>query len=122
MIVVVIIGLLAGAVTLSTRHYLDKAKQTRARSDLSTYRSALESYYAEFGTYPTSDQSLAVLAPKFIDRLRSDPWGRPYQYNNPGKREPYEILCFGADGREGGEGVDADISSEEVDVPKEKPK
>jgi general secretion pathway protein G len=116
MIVVVIIGLLAGAVTLSTRHFLDKAKQTRARSDIATYKSAIESFYADESRYPTNDEALGVLTPKFIDKLRMDPWGRPYQYNFPGRSGPYEILCFGADGRDGGEGVNADISSEDADV------
>jgi general secretion pathway protein G len=116
LIVIVIIGLLAGAVSLSTRHYLDKAKQTRARSDLATYRSALESYYAEFGGYPTNEQGLAVLAPRFIDRLRNDPWSRAYQYNAPGRNGPYEVTCLGADGREGGDGVAADIASDDLDA------
>ena len=115
LIVIVIIGLLAGAVTLSTRHYLDKAKQTRARSDIATYRSALESYYAEFGAYPANEQGLAVLAPKFIDRLRNDPWSRPYQYNSPGRSGAYEVICLGADGREGGEGVAADVASDDLE-------
>jgi general secretion pathway protein G len=121
MIVVVIIGLLAGAVTLSTRHFMDRAKQTRARSDIATYKSALESFYAESGRYPTSEEGLAVLTPKFIDKLRLDPWLHPYQYNFPGKQSAYEIICFGADGRDGGDGVNQDITSDEVEV-QESPK
>src|SRR4051794_30367093 len=70
MIVVVIIGVLVGAVSLSTRHFLDKAKQTRARADLATYKSAFESFYAEGGRYPTNDEGLTVLAPKYIEKVR----------------------------------------------------
>lgn len=121
MVVIVIIGLMAGAVSLSTRHYLDKAKKTRVRSDLATYHSALESYYGEFGHYPSSEEGLKILTPKFIDKLRPDPWGRAYQYNFPGQAGPYEILCFGADGREGGEGVNADLSSEDAEAGERKP-
>jgi general secretion pathway protein G len=116
MIVVVIIGILAGAVTLSARHYLDKAKVNRARSDIATYSSALSAFYAENGNYPTSDQGLTALEPKFIDKLRLDPWGHAYAYNQPGRTGPYEIICYGADGKEGGDGADADISSEDVDT------
>ena len=121
MIVVVIIGLLAGAVTLSTRHFMDKAKQTRARTDIATYKSALESFYAEFGRYPSNEEGLLILTPKFIDKLRMDPWAHPYQYVFPGRQSAYEVICFGADGRDGGDGVNMDISSEDVDIA-EKPK
>jgi len=121
MIVVVIIGLLAGAVTLSTRHFMDKAKQTRARSDLATYKSATESFYAEIGRYPSTEEGLTILVPKFIDKQRLDPWSHPYEYNFPGRQAAYEIVCFGADGRDGGDGVNQDITSDEVDV-SEKPK
>jgi len=116
MIVVVIIGLLAGAVTVSTRHYLDKAKLTRVRSDIAAYKGALESFYAEEGRYPNNDEGLAALAPKFVDKVRADPWGRSYQYNAPGRSGPYEVICFGADGHDGGDGVNADISSDEADI------
>ncbi len=116
MIVIVIIGILAGAVTLSTRHYLDKAKVNRAKSDLSTYRSALESYYGEHGRYPSAEEGLRVLSPQFIDKTRTDPWNRPYVYRRPGASTPYEIACLGADGREGGDGVDSDINSADHDT------
>jgi general secretion pathway protein G len=111
MIVVVIIGILSGAVTLSTRHYLNRAKQNRARSDIATYVNALESFYGVNGHYPDNQQGLAVLVPQFIDKLRNDPWGRPYVYNQPGKEGPYDIISYGADGQEGGEGADADITN-----------
>lgn len=116
MIVVVIIGILAGAVTLSTRHYLDRAKTTRARSDIATYVNALETYYGIVGKYPSNDEGLAVLAPKFIDKIRNDPWGNPYVYNQPGTDSPYDLICYGADGREGGDGADTDITNHDAEV------
>ena len=60
----------------------------------------------------------AVWAARVGDRaVPVDPWGRPYQYNQPGRDgEPYEVICFGADGREGGTGGDADITSSDLRV------
>lgn len=116
LIVVVIIGILAGTVTLSARHYLDRAKQNRARSDVATYESALAAFYGDNGRYPTSDEGLATLTPKYVDKLRSDPWSRPYNYNQPGRSGAYEVFSYGADGREGGEGADADVASYDSDT------
>jgi general secretion pathway protein G len=113
MVVVVIIGILAAAVTLSTTHFMDKAKTNRARSDLSTFKSALAAFYAENGRYPTNDEGLASLAPKFIEKVHNDPWGRAYQYNQPGRVGPYEIICLGSAGTEGG----GNISSDNLDEP-----
>ena len=112
MIVVVIIGILAGVVTLSTQHFMDKAKENRARSDLSTFKSALAAFYADNGRYPTSDEGITVLAPKYLDQVHNDPWGRPYQYNQPGRNGPYEVLCLGGSGKEG----DNNISSDDLDL------
>lgn len=111
MVVVVIMGLMAGAVTLSTRHLLDKAKQNRARADIATLSSALAAFYGERGRYPSNEEGLAVIVPDFITDVRLDPWGRAYQYNQPGHDRPYDLVSYGADGREGGEGADSDISN-----------
>jgi general secretion pathway protein G len=108
MIVIVIIGLLAGAVTLSARHFLDKAKENRARTDLSTFKSALAAFYAENGRYPTNDEGLTVLAPKYIEQIHNDPWGHAYQYNAPGRNGPYEVLCLGPSGKEGSDNISTD--------------
>ncbi len=110
MVVVVIIGLLAGAVAIKVGDYTDKAKINRARSDIATIVSAVEAFYADRGRYPANDQGLAVLPLKGA----TDPWGRPYVYNAPGARGPFEVLCYGADGVEGGEGAGADISSDDL--------
>lgn len=118
MVVLVIIGLLAGMVTLNVRTYLIKAKQNTARQEVATICSALETFYAEYGRYPTNEEGLDMLTKpndRFPDALLqgkpTDPWHRPYQYNQPGKNGPYEVTCFGADGREGGKGGDEDIVS-----------
>ena len=118
MIVIVIIGLLAGVVTINVRSYLTKAKQNTAKQEIATLVFALDSFYATYDRYPSNEEGLAILTrptSKLPEPLLSgepiDPWNRPYQYNYPGSNGPFEVICYGADGREGGEGVDADISS-----------
>ncbi len=111
MVVVVIIGLLAGAVAIKVSDYVDKARLNRAKSDIATIVNAIESYYADQGSYPSNEDGLEVLPVK----KTNDPWGRPYQYNQPGRSEPYEVICYGADGREGGQGADADVTSETLE-------
>jgi general secretion pathway protein G len=116
MIVVVIIGLMATMVTFATTRYLDKAKRQRARADIVTLSGAVDSFYLHNGKFPTNQEGLKVLAPEFIKNLPGDPWGHPYQYVQPGRSGPYDIISFGADGREGGTGGDADISSADIDM------
>ena len=115
MVVLVIIGLLAGLVTVNVRGYLIRAKQDAARSELATIINAVETFYTEHDRYPTNDEGLRILAepsPRLpeplLDREPVDPWGRPYLYNQPGRDGPYEVLSMGADGREGGEAASAD--------------
>ena len=120
--VIVIIGLLAGAVTMGVRSYLVSGKQSVAKMEIANICQALDTYYAAYDRYPSNDDGLRMLvAPssKFVDGLLSklprDPWGNGYQYNQPGRNRPYEVICYGADAREGGEGADADITSADVD-------
>ena len=119
MIVIVIIGLLAGVVTINVRHHLLRARQGTARQEIATIVHALNVFYAECGRYPTNEEGLAVLksaGEKFPEPLLEggleDPWGRPYQYNSPGASAPFEVISYGADGREGGDGIEADITSD----------
>ena len=112
MIVVVIIGLLAGVVTYATTGYLEKAKRKKAAADLSTLRGAVDQFYLDKGRLPDNREGLAVLAPHFINSLPRDPWGRPYQYIQPGRNDAaFEVITYGKDAREGGAGADADLSS-----------
>ena len=116
MIVVVIIGLMAGLVTYATTGYLERAKKQRARSDVATYSGAVDYYYLAHGFYPDNREGLKALAPEFIKVLQNDPWGHAYQYVQPGKDHPYDIICYGADGKEGGSGADADITNWDQEV------
>lgn len=121
MVVIVIIGLLAGTATVSVRSYLIRSKQNVAKSELAKFVQALETYYAEYDRYPTTDEGLNALAEpseSFADgllaTLPNDPWGNPYEYLNPGRNSPYEVLSYGADGREGGTNGDQDFSTESL--------
>ena len=111
MVVIVILGLLAGAVVLKVGGYMDTAETNRAKSDIATIVDAIELYRMENKRYPTNEEGLDKLP---LDN-RTDPWGNRYEYNSPGSNnEPFEVVTYGADGREGGEGKDADIYSWQV--------
>ncbi len=107
MVVVVIIGMLAGAVAIGVNGYMDTARTNRAKSDIATIVDAVEAYKLTQGRYPSSDEGLEPLPLKNT----LDPWGKAYGYNNPGQNEPFEVYTLGADGRDGGEGIDKDIYS-----------
>lgn len=118
MVVIVIIGLLAGAVTMGVRSYLVAGKQGVARMEIAKICQALDTYYAAYDRYPDSNEGLEALvqpsqkfAEGLLNKLPRDPWGQPYQFNSPGRNAPYEVICYGADGREGGTGADEDIIS-----------
>ena len=121
MVVIVIIGLLAGAATMSVRSYLIAGKQNVAKMEISNIVQALETYYAAYDRYPPTDKGLAALVEssnKFADglltKLPKDPWGNEYEYIHPGPDGPYLITCYGADAREGGSAADRDITSDEL--------
>lgn len=107
MVVVVIMGLLAGAVAVKVTGYMDTAKENRVRADIATIADAVEAYYVSNSRYPSNEEGLSILPLK----NRTDPWGRPYEYNSPAREHPFEVFTLGADGREGGARVDADIYS-----------
>jgi len=111
MVVVVIIALLAGVVGISVAGYTDRGRVTKAKADLATIGGAVKSYYGDHGRYPDPSQGLSVLVPDYLDQITLDPWGGSYQYEMPGTAGPFDVICFGADGREGGEGVDADLTN-----------
>ncbi len=120
MVVILIIGLLATIVVQNLRSATDKAKRVKAQADISQLKSALDRYYLDAGSYPTSDQGLQALmgapdsgnVPKdwggpYIEKIPPDPWGHLYFYQSDGNA--YLLKSFGADGVEGGEGKNADI-------------
>ncbi len=83
---------------------------------------ALKLYRLDQGRYPSQAQGLKVLAERpadasasnwrsYLERLPNDPWGKPYQYLNPGVNGEIDVFSLGADGQPGGEGINADIGS-----------
>jgi general secretion pathway protein G len=121
MVVLVIIALLAGVVTINVRGYLTAGYQNTSKMEIRAIMDGLETFHAVMGRYPTNEEGLAALAQKtekmpepLLSRVPVDPWGRAYEYVQPGKDHPYEITCYGADGRPGGDGLDADIRGWEL--------
>lgn len=122
MVVIVILGMLAGVVTISVRSYLIRAKQNVAKVDISALVQGLDTFYTSYGRYPSNEEGLSILTEKsdnfpdgIIRKLRDDPWDHPYEYLSPGRTEPFDVISFGADHREGGEGQDRDIRSDELE-------
>ena len=122
MVVIVIVGLLAGAVTMNVRSYLVRGKQSVARMEIAKISQAIDTYYTAFDRYPSSDEGIDALtaeSSEFPDGLLSkiprDPWRNAYVYLQPGREAAYEVICYGADNQEGGEGADADITSAELE-------
>ena len=125
MVVIVIIGLLATVVIVNVLPTRDKAMQEKARADIALIEQGLEMYRLDTFTYPSADQGIAALrtAPAglaqpdryrqggYLKRLPDDPWGKPYQYANPGSHGAVDIYSLGADGAPGGTGDNADIGN-----------
>ncbi|TWU58435.1 Type II secretion system protein G precursor [Rubripirellula tenax] len=118
-VVMVILGMLAGLVAVRTRGYLISSKQNAAKAEIANIVKAIETFYADQGRYPTTDEGLDILVQGtdswpdgFLNKLPRDPWKNPYEYISPGTTEPYEVISLGADGREGGEAENSDFSSE----------
>ena len=113
MVVLVIIGLLATIVIINVMPAADRAAVTKAHADIATLEQGIEMYRLDNQRYPTTEEGLQVLlAGRYIRRLPDDPWRHPYRYAAPGTGgKPFMVMSWGADGREGGSGNDADISN-----------
>ena len=113
MVVIVIIGLLATVVIINVLPATDKAAITKAKADVATLEQGVEMYRLNKLRYPSAAEGLqAVSSEGYVKRLPKDPWGNPYRYAAPGRDgRQFDIYSYGADGREGGEGQDADIGN-----------
>jgi general secretion pathway protein G len=124
LVVVTIIGLVMGLIGPRVLSYLAESRVKAARLQIESFGSSLDLFYLDTRRYPTTAEGLDALAQRPADvtvwngpylkggRVPLDPWGHPYQYRSPGDHDqPYEIVSFGSDGREGGTGDAADISS-----------
>jgi len=125
MVVIVILGILAGVVVPRIMDNPDKARVAKAKHDITALEGALDVYRLDNFIYPTTDQGLESLVSQpggdpapanwkaggYIKKLKKDPWGHDYLYLSPGQHGELDIYSLGADGAPGGEGVFADIGS-----------
>ena len=124
LVTVFILGLLTTVVALAVLPNQEKAMVQKAKADIATLGQAMEIYRLDNATYPEAGAGLqALLSPPsagsataaragYIKKLPNDPWGRPYQYSNPGRSGGYDVYSLGGDGAPGGEGENADIYSD----------
>lgn len=122
LVVMVIIGLLAGYVGPKLFAQIGKSEAKVTRAQIDALQKALDQYRIDIGRYPSSEQGLAALVQRPADEPRwtgpylakavpADPWGRPYLYTSPGSHGDYDLQSLGKDGQPGGDGDDADLNS-----------
>jgi general secretion pathway protein G len=122
LVVVMIIGLLAALVVPKFWKKISGAKQTAAKMQIEQFGTALDGFRLDTGRYPTTDEGLKALreAPSGVNgwqgpylpkELPNDPWGRAYVYKCPGDHGEYDLISYGADGVEGGDGENQDVVS-----------
>ncbi|MCB1915083.1 MAG: type II secretion system major pseudopilin GspG [Rhodocyclaceae bacterium] len=123
LVVLAILGLLAGLVGPRVLNQLGGAKSKTANVQIKDFEQALELYKLDVGRFPSSDEGLSALVAKpasatgwngpYLKRkdIPTDPWGRAYQYAAPGQHGEVDIYSYGADGSAGGEGENADVGN-----------
>jgi len=123
LVALVIMGLLMGVVGPRVLNYLTDARSKTARIQIDNLSSALDLFFIDTGRYPSGQEGIEALVRRPADAgtwngpylkgtdVPRDPWGNAYLYRVPGPDGPYELISLGSDGREGGEGSAADISS-----------
>lgn len=131
MVVIVILGILAGLIVPRIMGEPDKAKILKARMQIESIGTALRMYKLDNGNYPTTEQGLQALVeqpasgdtPKnwrkggYLEKgkVPKDPWGNEFVYLSPGLHDDFDIIAYGADGAAGGEDKNADINSWETE-------
>ncbi|MDI3514523.1 MAG: type II secretion system major pseudopilin GspG [Gammaproteobacteria bacterium] len=122
LVVMVIIGLLAGYVGPRFFSQIGKSEVNTAKAQIDAFEKGLDQYRLDLGRYPSSEQGLQALmaapagesrwqGPYLRKAVPADPWGNPYRYRHPGEHGEYDIFSYGADGQPGGEGTNADITN-----------
>lgn len=129
LVVVLILGILAGIVVPRLLDKPEEARRTKAAVQIRGLEEALSIFKLDNGFYPDTEQGLAALVEKpatgripprwreggYIKKIPKDPWGNEYVYISPGIHGDFDLSSYGADGRPGGEGDDADINSWELE-------
>ncbi|MEK0361493.1 MULTISPECIES: type II secretion system major pseudopilin GspG [Pseudomonadaceae] len=125
MVVVVILGILAALVVPQVMNRPDQAKVTVAKGDIKAIGAALDMYKLDNYSYPSTQQGLDALVEKpggnpqpknwnrdgYLKRVPKDPWGNEYQYLSPGTQGQFDLYSYGADGKQGGSDLNADIGN-----------
>jgi len=129
MVVIIILGILAGLIVPRIMEDPDKAKVVKAKLQIESFSAAFKRYKLDNGDYPSTDQGMQALVEKpsvgkipgrypekgYLPKVPKDPWGNDYVYICPGEHGDFDIISYGADGKEGGEGKDADVRSWEIE-------
>lgn len=131
MVVIVILGILAGLIAPRIMGRPDEAKQLKAKIQIESLETALKLYKLDNGFYPTTDQGLQALVQQpesepvprswrkggYLEKgkVPQDPWKNEFVYLSPGVNGDYDLISFGADGVEGGDGKNKDIRSWEIE-------
>lgn len=126
-VVLIVIGLLAGLVAPQILGRVSDARITTAKTQIELLGVALENYHLDNGVYPSSQQGLEALrtkpsgmpdarnwrGPYLKKAVPADPWGRQYLYKSPGERDRsgFDLMTLGRDGKPGGSDEDADLTS-----------
>ena len=121
LIVMIILGLLASLVGPKMFGKLGMAKQKTAKTQIEMLMTALDAYRLDMGTYPSTQEGLEALVenpgsdnwdgPYLAKEVPLDPWGNPYNYENPGTHGEVDIFSYGLDNQPGGDGENTDVGS-----------
>jgi general secretion pathway protein G len=120
LVVIIIIGMLAALVGPKLFGKVSMAKLKTAKAQIELFGTALDAMRLDVGRYPTTEEGLRALrekpsgmdswkGPYLPKEIPVDPWGRPYVYRFPGERSDYELMSYGLDGVQGGEGENQDV-------------
>jgi general secretion pathway protein G len=126
LVVITIIGLIMGLIGPRVLNYLSESKVKAAKIQLQSFGSALDLFYLDAGRFPSTAEGLTALVQRTPGvaawngpylkggNVPHDPWNNAYVYRSPGERGAYEIMSYGSDGQEGGSGIAADISTDNL--------
>jgi general secretion pathway protein G len=129
MVVIIILGILVGLVVPRLMEKPEKARKVKAQMQIESISAALKEYKLDNGDYPTTEQGLEALVEKpsigkipkkypekgYLPKIPKDPWENDYVYISPGEHGDFDLISYGSDGEEGGEGKDADVRSWEIE-------
>jgi len=114
-IAIFILGILAGTAFSLIMDSSDTEYLTKVNQDIRIIKSALNEYKLDKFNYPTTEEGLKKLVPKYIKHVPKDPWGNIYLYLSPGERSAVDIFTYGADAKKGGEGINSDLGNWDTD-------